>query len=112
MNNQEYPTYRSSWEREFYKYCESSDKVKRWSTEYLAIPYVSPKDNQVHRYFPDVFLETSNGDKYIIEIKPNNQTNNPINLAKFQAAKEYASKYGYTFLVFTEKELKKWGIIS
>jgi Holliday junction resolvase len=111
MNNQEYPTFRSSWEKEFYKYCERSENIIRWSTEFLAIPYISPKDGQEHRYFPDVFIQTES-DRYIIEIKPHKQVQNPINQAKFRAAKEYADKNNYKFLVFTENELKKYGIIK
>ena len=111
MNSEQFPQYRSSWELAFYKYCENSDYVKKWSTESVAIPYISPKDNQVHRYFPDVFLLTSDNKKFLIEIKPNNQKKNPINQAKWEAAEEWSKQNGFKFIVLTEKELKSWGII-
>lgn len=112
MNSERFPEYRSSWELAFYKYCEASDKIKKWSAESIAINYISPKDGKPHRYFPDVFVLLENGDKYIIEIKPNNQTNNPINKAKWEAARKWSQENGFTFLVLTEKELKKWGVIK
>ena len=110
MNQQLFPEYRSSWELAFYKYCESSDLVEKWATESISIPYINPKDGQQHRYFPDVFMQTKNG-KFVIEIKPGNQTGNPINKSKWEAADRWCKEHGYKFVVVTEKELKKWGII-
>ena len=52
MNQQPFPEYRSSWELQFMRYCETSDLVQKWSTESISIPYISPKDGQQHRYFP------------------------------------------------------------
>jgi hypothetical protein len=94
------------------KYCEVSNLIKKWSVESIAISYISPKDNQQHRYFPDVFIETTDGDKFVIEIKPSNQCNNPINKAKWEAAEEWCSRNNFKFLVVTEIELKKWKIIK
>jgi predicted nuclease of restriction endonuclease-like RecB superfamily len=110
MNQEVYPEYRSSWEKKFMEYCDKSPKVTKWSTEFLPIPYIRPDDGQVHRYYPDFFI-LANDKKYIIEIKPFNQTKSPINIAKWKAAKQYCKEHDYTFLVLTEKELKKWGII-
>ncbi len=98
-------TYRSSWELKFYKWCDNNPKVKFWGTEVLPIKYLSPKDNQIHRYYPDVFIKFHDETKVIVEIKPKSQVNNPINLAKFAAAEEYAKSSGSTFVVMTEKEL-------
>jgi hypothetical protein len=113
MNQAQYPEYRSSWEKKFMEYCDKSPDVLYWSTEYFPIPYVKPTDNKVHRYYPDLFVKTK--DKkykgYIIEIKPHNQINSPINQAKFKAAEEFCNQKGYKFLVITEKELKAKGII-
>ena len=111
MNSQEFPQYRSSWELQFMKYCEASEIVKKWTVESISIPYISPKDGQPHRYFPDFALEMNDGKKYLIEIKPYNQTNNPINKAKWEAAEMWCKRNDFKFLVVTEKELKEWRII-
>ena len=112
MNQKEFPEYRSSWELQFMKFCEASDLVKRWTVESIAIPYISPKDGQVHRYFPDFAMEMQDNKRFLIEIKPSNQSNNPINKSKWEAAEEWCKRNNYTFLVVTEKELKQWGIIK
>ena len=46
--------YRSLWERKFMKYCDSTTNVLEWGSEELALPYRSPIDNKVHRYFPEI----------------------------------------------------------
>ena len=45
--------YRSLWERKFMLYCDSSNNILEWCSEEIALPYRSPIDNRVHRYFPD-----------------------------------------------------------
>ena len=112
MNAQLLPEYRSSWEKVFYRWCDLSESVEYWGAEAFPIKYVSPKDNQIHRYFPDVMMKMISGEIILVEIKPKSQCNQPINLAKWAAAKEYCSKIGATFIVVTEVELKKWNLIK
>ena len=70
--------YRSLWERKFMIYCDTNDNVLEYASEEIAIPYRSPIDGKVHRYFPDFYIKVkeSNGiiEKYLIEIKPYKQT--------------------------------------
>ena len=49
--------YRSSWERRFMVYADTNPNVVKWNSEGLVIPYVSPVDGKVHRYFPDFWIE-------------------------------------------------------
>ena len=122
------PIYRSSWELKFFKWADNNDRVVRWGSENIIIPYISPLDRKVHRYFVDnfiVFLNKENKPKkYLIEIKPSMSVTKPvvssskkkqtliyeqrtwvINQAKWEAAKRWADKKGYEFLILTEKEL-------
>ena len=73
--------YRSLWERKFMIYCDTNDNVLEYASEEIAIPYRSPIDGKVHRYFPDFYIKVkeSNGiiEKYLIEIKPYKQTMPP-----------------------------------
>jgi hypothetical protein len=112
MNSQPLPEYRSSWEKKFMMYLDSSPTIEWWSTESIAIPYISPLDNQTHRYYCDFFFLTTAGVKNLVEIKPKNQCNNPVNIAKWESAKRYCDKIGAVFSVVTEVELKKWGLIK
>lgn len=123
--------YRSLWERKFMKDCDLNESVIEWQSEEIIIPYLSPIDNKVHRYFPDflIKIKESNGDikTYLIEIKPKKQTVEPdknpkrktkrwineiytwnVNQAKWKAAEEYCKDRLYEFKILTEKELGLW----
>jgi len=106
MNKGELPEYRSSWELEFYKYCDINDEILSWTTEPFPIKYIKPTDGQVHRYFPDVLVKFSDGKNFLIEIKPFNQTQDPINISKWEAATAFCENKDLTFIVMTENELK------
>ena len=91
------------------------------------MPYRSPVDGRVHRYFPDFYIKvkesTGRIKKMIIEINPKRQCSPPAkpkkqtkgylreafeyakNQAKWEAASEWCKDRGYIFKVFTEKEL-------
>ena len=119
--------YRSLWERKFMCYCDLNDNILEWGSEEFLIPYSSPLDNRVHRYFPDFYIKyrKSNGSicRSIIEVKPDKQTRPPKkpkrqtkgylyevtqyvkNEAKWDAAKEFCKDRLWEFRIFTEKEL-------
>ena len=66
------------------KYCDTTPSILRWSSEEIAIPYKSPIDNRVHRYFPDFYVKVRESSGKIvhklIEVKPSKQTTPPKNL--------------------------------
>ena len=115
--------YRSNWERRFMVYCDKNDDIIYWASEEIAIPYINPIDNKVHRYFPDFIVKTKKGKKFMIEIKPAKQCKPPKpvakktprfmresveyirNVSKWNAAKQYCEDKGLEFKIFTEKEL-------
>lgn len=119
--------YRSLWERKFMVYCDNNERILEWGSEEIALPYRSPIDNRIHRYFPDFYIKVkeSNGEikKYLIEIKPLRQMSPPTkpkrqtkqylyeayeyakNQAKWKAAKEFCEDRQWQFKVITEKEL-------
>ena len=63
---------RSSWERRFCYWADLNPNIIQWASEEVAIPYVSPLDNRVHRYYPDFLIkvkETTGATKtYLIDI--------------------------------------------
>ena len=119
--------YRSLWERKFMVYCDKNQNILEWASEEIAIPYRSPIDNRVHRYFPDFYMKVKemNGKikRYMIEVKPAKQTKPPTkpkrqtkgyireayeyakNQAKWKMAKEFCADRQWEFKVVTEKEL-------
>jgi hypothetical protein len=119
--------YRSLWERKFMLYCDTNENILEWGSEEICLPYRSPIDNKIHRYFPDFYIKVkeSNGEikKYLIEIKPKKQTMEPIpqkrktkgyiyevyeyakNQAKWKAAEEFCKDRQWEFKVLTEQDL-------
>ena len=78
--------YRSSWELKFLKYCDLNDNVLEFGSEEVIVPYMSPLDNRIHRYFPDFYIKVreKNGKikKYLIEIKPKNKSLDPLKIQR------------------------------
>ena len=119
--------YRSLWERKFMVYCDKNTKILEWGSEEIALPYISPHDSRVHRYFPDFYIKvqenTGKIKRYLIEVKPLKQTTKPKkpkrqtkgyireafeyarNQAKWKAAREYCADRMWEIKVITEKEL-------
>ena len=120
--------YRSLWERKLMVYCDQNDKVLEWGSEEVIIPYLSPWDNKVHRYFPDFYIKVkqANGKtkRFIIEVKPKYQCKSPvenprrktkkwfndvknwtINQAKWKSANEFCVDNGMEFKILTEDQL-------
>ena len=104
--------YRSLWERKFMVHCDTKPEIIEWGSEEIIIPY-----------FPDFYIKTNNGDKFMIEIKPKKFTKPPRatkrvtkaflhetkewarNCAKWTAAKAVCDRQGWKFLIFTEDHL-------
>lgn len=119
--------YRSSWELKFMSYLDAHKDVIHWASEELYVPYRSPIDNKIHRYFPDFIVKMQNKhgsiETLMIEIKPAKETTPPkkqqkvtkkylkevytwgINSAKWDAAREYCKDKNWKFLLMTENEL-------
>jgi len=119
--------YRSSWEYKLMTYLDERKEVLSWGSEEIVIPYRSPIDGKIHRYFPDFIVTKINNEgkkeTALIEVKPQHQTIPPkqptklskkyltevktwgINEAKWKAANEYCKDRGWTFHIFTQKEL-------
>ena len=66
--------YRSLWERKLMVWCDRNESILEWGSEEIVIPYRSPVDGRIHRYFPDFYIRarTRQGgiEKYIVEVKP------------------------------------------
>jgi hypothetical protein len=118
--------YRSSWELRLMKYLDEHPATIWWASEELPIPYVSPLDNKVHRYFPDfiVRMKRKAGQEttMVLEVKPDAQTKMPtqkrktkryltevatfaVNQEKWKAADLFCKEHGWIFKIITEKDL-------
>jgi hypothetical protein len=55
--------YRSGWEFKLMRYLDVHPDVIEWGSEELIVPYRSPIDGRMHRYFPDFLVKQINRDK-------------------------------------------------
>jgi hypothetical protein len=120
--------YRSLWERKVMVYLDENINVLEWRSEEIAIPYRSPVDNRIHRYFPDFIVKVRNPDGTVrtmmLEVKPKAQTREPkiptnkktkryitevmtwgVNQAKWKSAQEFCLDKGWEFKLITEDHL-------
>lgn len=122
------PVYRSMLELKAFRYLDNNPNVLTWSSESVVVPYISPADGKMHRYFVDLVAKLKSKDgtikKLLIEVKPEKQTLPPIdtgrkkqttllyerhqfavNSAKWQAAKAWCLQKEFTFIILNEKHL-------
>jgi len=122
--------YRSGLELRFFRLIDNHPRILHWGSEEFNIKYKYEYDGEIHRYFPDLFLEVLNADntitKYVIEIKPKafcylpqkpksgrvtkaylNKVKDYIkNENKWTAAKKFCEERNIKFQVFTEEILE------
>lgn len=120
--------YKSSLELSAIKYCDFNKHIIKYSLEPFAIKYLKPTTGKIHKYYIDLFIEFSTGDKFLVEIKSKGETKPPkkpskksekailnyqkalqtyaVNTAKWNAAKEFAKEKNMRFIILTEDELK------
>ena len=121
--------YRSRWELIVMNRFDEDKNVIFWGSEETVIPYRSPIDNRIHRYFVDFIarIRGENGKEktILVEVKPKAQTKPPevpkgqkksnkyirevmtwgVNEAKWAAAQEYCKDRGFEWVIITENEL-------
>lgn len=119
--------FRSSWERTVFRWADLNTGVSAWSSEELIIPYYDESTNKQRRYFPDLIIVNNKGDKFVVEVKPYDQTVPPKppktnrkttqerylnetleyskNISKWKAAESWCEKRGFKFIILTEKEI-------
>lgn len=122
--------FRSLWERRIMVEFDKNPNVIEWGSEEVIVPYRSPIDGKMHRYFPDFVVKMIDKAGKItikmIEVKPAAQTIAPaphngkrrpsakyltevarygINSAKWKAAREFCADRNWEFVIITEKEL-------
>jgi len=108
-------------------YLDSHRDILEWGSEEIIIPYRSPLDGRIHRYFPDFYVKRKNLKGQVscllIEVKPAGQVKRPVlqetvskkyvrtvatyvvNQAKWKAAESYCKDRNWEFKIMTEKEL-------
>lgn len=125
--------YRSSWEKIFCTYCDTSINVLKWSSELYSVKYLNPIKSTINNYYIDFYVRIRKNNyykDYLVEIKPSTQLKPPkepkrklakslenykkeyetyiINSAKFESANKFAKERNMEFVVLTEKTIFKF----
>ena len=117
-----HPTYRSSWEWQFMKFCDQDPRIMKWASEAIKIPYKDPFTGRQTIYVPDFFIQYADKNGKIqvelIEVKPENQTIKEklgrsrhnqaswiVNQAKWEAARAWCKQQGIIFRVVSEHDI-------
>lgn len=95
--------YQSSYELKAYQILETSDTVKQFDRCNLLIEYEYKEKKK--QYLPDIQVKYNDGSEVLIETKPLQFTQDPINLAKWEGARKYCSENNMVFVIWTEIEL-------
>jgi hypothetical protein len=116
------PHYRSGWEHTFMTFCDNNPSVTQWASEAIHISYRNPFTNKMTIYVPDflmVYVDAA-GKQHaeVIEVKPVKETTleaagrSPraqaaavLNMAKWEAARQWCRAQGLTFRVVTENDI-------
>ena len=116
------PTYRSSWEWSFMRFCDTNKSVQKWASEAIQIPYRDPLTGRYTIYVPDFFIQyldkNNRMNVELIEIKPAsqqilervgknkyNQAQFVKNQAKWGAANIWCKQQGIKFRILNENDL-------
>jgi len=120
--------FRSGIELKFFRFCDNNPNIVKWGSECIVVPYFDPETNRQRKYHIDNYVEIKEGDiikKYLVEIKPFKQTQEPKvtkkrkkahllyeqsqwvtnSQGKWPAAREFAKKHEMEFIIITEKDL-------
>lgn len=111
--------YQSALELQFIRYCEACSTIRYWANEPMAIKYYSRLDKGIHEYYPDFIIESTSGEKTIVETKPHEQAVKPgvtaslwlkqqwiKNVDKWKAAQKFAEEHDMKFIIVTENFFK------
>lgn len=116
------PTYRSSWEFAFMRFCDLNESVTQWASEAIRIPYRNPLSGKMTIYVPDFFIvytdKTGKKQVELVEVKPSNHADQNklgnsrtnklhfvVNQAKWGAARAWCKQKGIIFRVISEADI-------
>ena len=114
--------YRSGLELRLLQYLDGHPDIVKYCSEEIAIKYLHPVTKKFTNYYPDFLVETKQGTKILIEVKPASQTREPkptknkkrmlregkdwmINSSKWKFAREWCKDHGIEFKILTEKDI-------
>ena len=71
------------------------------------IPYIDPESHTLRSYYPDFLLQMTDDSFDLVEIKGDNKINDPVVLAKREAAEQVASNNQMKYIMYRSSDLEK-----
>ena len=115
------PTYRSSWEFAFMRFCDNNPSVVQWASEAIHVNYRNPFTGKNTIYVPDflIIYIDKDGKRHgeVIEVKPSKESTMEaaksqrdkamvaLNMYKWEAAKKFCAGQGLKFRVVNEADI-------
>lgn len=115
------PTYRSSWEMTFCRFCDNNPAIINWASEPFMIPYRNPFTGKNTIYVPDFMIVYMDRNQQrhaeVIEVKPRKEVTMEtarsdrdrafvaLNMAKWAAARAWCAQQGLHFRIVTEEDI-------
>ena len=95
----------SSYELKFLQLSEENPSIFNFRRSNAEIPYIGV-DLKKHFYYPDFEILYIDSLRKMIEVKPYSLLNDETVKRKAEAARSFCEKYGMTYEIWTENELK------
>lgn len=94
------------------QYMDNDPCVASYSYESFTIPYISnARTKKLRRYIPDFLVKYTDGRTEVIEVKQLRKVNRPPIVKKTLAARDWCRQNDATYVILTEVELRKMGVI-
>jgi hypothetical protein len=106
-NNFQAMHYRSGYEKEVYTLLDEYNDVDSYEVEPQDCVTEYYWDGKMKKYHPDLKVRFKDGRIEVWEIKPSNQTDYPINTAKWDSCAKNMGQRGWTFSVKTEQGIER-----
>lgn len=71
---------------------------------FFFVQYIDPESRAVRSYYPDFLFEKEDGSYVIVEVKGDNMIDDPVVLAKKEAAEQLADASDMTYRVIKGSE--------
>jgi predicted nuclease of restriction endonuclease-like (RecB) superfamily len=100
----------STLERDFIKLLDFDQSVTYFEFQPMRIDYAY--QGKKLKYYPDFLIQKSDSKSYLYEVKAFEKTKDERNKIKFQVGRKYCQEKNMTYVVVSEKDIRKGYLIE
>lgn len=98
--------FHSTIERDMLYWLDYASPVAHIKEQPFPIHYYKEGNKRKYRYTPDFFVQTTGGQQFLIECKPQSKVHSGDNQAKFTVAQQWCEENNMTFVLVTDAFLR------